>query len=212
MAKPELIEDENLKECLQSRMLFFNKILQKLNCDPERLKIILYSLDIAINFKVPLEKDNDLFHYAHVLDYFLANKNTLKFLFKESDILVTKRGTIKGYKMTLYELCLDYLTKRNDVKSPFNKSTSELRIGLKEVIEIHSKIVAELECSTDRLTLVTDNLDIAIDFIPPLQIYDSLKVYARDLEYLLTCTAGKRFLRGSQYRLTTNYGIIQDGK
>lgn len=96
MAKPELMEDENLKVCLQSRMLFFNKILQKLNCDPERLKTILYFLDIAIDFKVPLERDNDLFHYAHNLDYFLANKNTLKFLFKESDILVTKHGTIKG--------------------------------------------------------------------------------------------------------------------
>lgn len=114
--------------------------------------------------------------------------------------------------MTLYELCLDYLTKRNDIKNPFKKSTSELEDWLKEVIEMHNDLAADLECSTDRLTLVTDNLDIAIDFIPPLQIYDSLKVYTRDLEYLLTSTAGKRFLRGSQYRLTTRYGIIRDGK
>ena len=114
--------------------------------------------------------------------------------------------------MTLYELCLDYLTKRNDVKNPIKKSTSELKDWLKEVIEIHNNLAAELECSTDRLTLVTDNLDIAIDFIPPLQIYERLNLYARDLEYLLTSTSGKRFLRGSQYRLTTRYGIIQDGK
>lgn len=96
MAKPELMEHLNLKECLQSRMRFFNKISKKIDCDPERLKTILYSLDIAIDFKVPLERDNDLFHHAHNLDYFLSNKKVLGFLFKDSDILVTKHGTIKG--------------------------------------------------------------------------------------------------------------------
>jgi len=85
-----------------------------------------------------------------------------------------------------------------------------LKASLSDAIDTRTKIAEELECYIDRLIMITDTLDIAIDFIPPLERHDSIRVYARNLEQLLTCTAGQMFLSGKAYRLTTAYGIIEE--
>ena len=114
--------------------------------------------------------------------------------------------------MTLYELCLEYLDELHSMASRkptvfFYEHQKEqfLKASLSDVIDIHIKIADELECNVDRLTMITDSLNIAIGFIPPLERHENRKVYARDLERLLTCTAGRMFLSGKAYRLTTAY-------
>ena len=110
--------------------------------------------------------------------------------------------------MTLYELCLEYLDFLNLIAS--GHYLSPLESLLDDGIGIREEIAENLECDVDRLIMVTDNLDIAIDFKPPTKRYESTRVYAKDLERLLTCAAGRMFLRGKAYRLTTAYGIIQE--
>jgi len=95
MSKPEMMQHLNLKDCLRNKVRLVDEIAKKLDCDLERLKNIFYSLDIAIDFKVPLERDENLTLYAHNLDYFLASKKAFRFLTGESDVIVTKYGTIK---------------------------------------------------------------------------------------------------------------------
>lgn len=110
--------------------------------------------------------------------------------------------------MTLYDLCLEYLDLLNLIAS--EHYLTPLESLLDDGIGIREEIAENLDCDVDRLTMVTDNLDIAIDFKPPVERYESTRVYGRDLERLLTCAAGRMFLNGKAYRLTSAYGIIQE--
>lgn len=120
--------------------------------------------------------------------------------------------------MTLYGLCLEYLdalnlmTSQNDSRVFSNEYEKEqfLKASLGDAINIRIEIAKELECDIDRLIMITDSLNIAIDFIPPLERHDSIRVYARNLEQLLTCAAGRMFLSGKAYKLTTAYGVIKE--
>ena len=117
--------------------------------------------------------------------------------------------------MTLGKLCLEYLDALNAMgsdrtKTLMNEKKGFLELLLGDAIDTRLKIAVELECDVNRLMMITDSLDIAIDFMPPLERYDSTKVYARELERLLTCTAGRIFLSGKAYRLTTAYGVIKE--
>ena len=110
--------------------------------------------------------------------------------------------------MTLYELCLDYLDLLNLIAS--EHYLTPLESLLDDAIGIREEIAENLECDVDRLTSVTDNLDLAIDFKPPTERYESTRVYAKDLERLLTSASGRMFLSGKAYRLTSAHGIIQE--
>ena len=110
--------------------------------------------------------------------------------------------------MTLYELCLEYLDFLNLIAS--GHYLTPLESLLDDGIGIREEIAENLECDVDRLTMVTDKLNIAIDFKPPTHRYKSVRVYAKDLERLLTCVSGRMFLSGKTQKLTTFYGIIQE--
>ncbi|MCK4666923.1 hypothetical protein KAU33_09250 [Candidatus Dependentiae bacterium] len=120
--------------------------------------------------------------------------------------------------MTLYELCLEYLdalnsmTSRNHTVFLYEYEKEQfLKASLSDAIDIRTKIAEELECDIDRLIMITDNLDTAIDFfVPLLGRHDNIGVYARNMEQLLTCTACRMFLSGKTNRLTTAYGIIEE--
>ena len=120
--------------------------------------------------------------------------------------------------MILKNLCLDYLdalilaTSKND-SSVFlheHQKKASLEFLLGDAIDIRAKIAEELECDVDRLIMITDNLDTAIDFMPSLERYESTRVYAQALERLLTSAACRIFLNGKAYRLTTPYGVIKE--
>lgn len=117
--------------------------------------------------------------------------------------------------MLLEKLCLEYLDALNAMASIRTETSKNgkkeiLESLLRDAINIRLKIATELECDVNRLTMITDSLDIAIDFMPPLERYDSTKVYARELEHLLACTAGRIFLNDRACRLTTIHGVIEE--
>jgi hypothetical protein len=76
--------------------------------------------------------------------------------------------------------------------------------------EIHKKLCEKYQYNYEKLKIITDRLNIAIDFNPPLEKYESVNVYARDLERLLSCTECKYFMDGKINSLRTPYGIIVD--
>ena len=119
--------------------------------------------------------------------------------------------------MTLYELCLEYLDALNLMASQGSKvflyehqKEEYLKSSLADAINIRTKIADTLECDINRLIMITDALDVAIDFVPSMERYDRTKVYAQNLECLLICTAGRAFLSGETHRLTTVHGTIED--
>ena len=95
MAQPEMPELYSVKQCLQDIALTQKRIADRLAVDFERLTTILYKLDIAINFRVPMNKDEKISIHARNLDYFLASKKVQSFLLGESDTITTRYGTIK---------------------------------------------------------------------------------------------------------------------
>lgn len=95
LSKPEMTRDLDLRKCMQRNALTQNEIAEKLVIDLDRLKLILYNLDIFINFKPPLNRYEKVEEYAHLLDCYLSNKATKNFLFNKTHELVTKHGTIK---------------------------------------------------------------------------------------------------------------------
>ena len=110
--------------------------------------------------------------------------------------------------MTLYELCLDYLDCLNTIAS--GHYLTPLKLLVSDKIDVQTRIAENLECNLNCLTMVMDNLDIAIGFEPPTKRYESVKVYAKELEQLLTCTAGQMFLNGKMRMITTSHGTIKE--
>ena len=95
MAQPKMPKLYSLKQCLQDITLTQKRIADRLAVDFERLTTILYKLDIAINFRVPMNEGENVRIHARNLDYFLASKKVQSFLLRESDTIKTRYGTIK---------------------------------------------------------------------------------------------------------------------
>ena len=110
--------------------------------------------------------------------------------------------------MTLYELCLDYLDLLNLIASEY--FLSSLESHLEDAIGIREEIAEILDCDVDRLTMITDELDNAIGFKPPTEIYEKTTLYAKELEHLLTSTMGTWFLNNKVRMITTSHGTIKD--
>lgn len=110
--------------------------------------------------------------------------------------------------MTLYELCLDYLDLLNLIASEY--FLNSLESYLEDAIGIREEIAEILDCDVDRLTTVTDELDNAIGFEAPTESYESVRLYAKELEHLLTSTAGTWFLSGKMRMITTPHGTIKE--
>ncbi|MCK5015176.1 MAG: hypothetical protein KAS66_15305 [Candidatus Omnitrophica bacterium] len=109
--------------------------------------------------------------------------------------------------MTLYESCLDYLDLLNLIASECY--LTPLESLLEDAIGIREEIAENLDCDVERLTMLTDELDIAVGFEPPTKIYESTRMYAKELEVLLTCTMGTWFLNGKSQRISTSHGTIK---
>ena len=109
--------------------------------------------------------------------------------------------------MTLYELCLDYLDLLNLIA--FDRHLSPLKLLLEDGTIIQEEIAELLDCDVDRLTMITDELDVAIGFEPPMKIYENTAMYAKELELLLTCTIGMWFLTGKVRMISTSHGTIK---
>ena len=95
MAQPEMPELYSVKQCLQDITLTQKRIADRLAVDLERLITILYKLDIAINFRVPMNEDENVRIHARNLDYFLASEKVQSFLLGKSNTITTRYGTIK---------------------------------------------------------------------------------------------------------------------
>lgn len=95
MAQPEMPELLSMKQCLQDIALTQKRIADRLIVDLERLTTVLYKLDIAINFRVPMNKGEKVNIHARNLDYFLASEKVQSFLLGKSDAIVTRCGIIK---------------------------------------------------------------------------------------------------------------------
>ena len=95
MSQPEMPELYSVKQCLQDIALTQKRIADRLAVDFERLTTILYKLDIAINFRVPMNEGENVRIHARNLDYFLASKKVQSFLLRKSDTITTRYGTIK---------------------------------------------------------------------------------------------------------------------
>lgn len=112
--------------------------------------------------------------------------------------------------MTLYESCLYYL----DIICIMSEHPGLYGLDSKRT-KLHyiliNKLKEEFSYNESRLNIILGELDIAIDFIPPLERYDSVKIYARELERLLTCAEGKLFLKSKFIKLNTKYGVIEAG-
>lgn len=110
---------------------------------------------------------------------------------------------------TLLEIILDYLETINLMaETPGAYHLDKKRADLHD--EILEKLRKEFKCDDARLKAILHNLEIAIDFKPPLERYDSIKVYARDLERFLTWYAiSKMFLKKTLSKITTEYGVIE---
>ena len=109
--------------------------------------------------------------------------------------------------MTLYDLCLDYLDLLNLIAS--ERYLTPLELLLKDGVSIREEIAEILNCDVDNLTLLTDNLNIAIGFEPPTKIYESAEIYAKELELLLTSRTGMWFLSGKMSMISTSHGTIK---
>ena len=109
--------------------------------------------------------------------------------------------------MTLYDLCLEYLDCLNTIAS--GHYSTPLKLLVIDKIDVQTRIAENLECNLNRLTIVMDNLDIAVGFEPPTKIYESTRMYAKELEVLLTCTMGTWFLNGKSQRISTSHGTIK---
>lgn len=80
--------------------------------------------------------------------------------------------------------------------------------------DAHKKLFEFYQKSIDgfignRLTDITNNLNLAIGFNPPIENFDPLSVYTNQIVDLIHCAVGKNFLAGKTYRLRTSYGIIE---
>lgn len=96
MARPKMPKHLTLKQCLQDAIFTQKIIAEKLAVDPERLKIITYHLDIAINFRVPMNEGEKVTIHARNLDYFLASRAAQSFLTGKSETISTRYGIIKA--------------------------------------------------------------------------------------------------------------------
>lgn len=112
--------------------------------------------------------------------------------------------------MTLYKSCFYYL----DIISMMLEYPEMRGLDIKRT-KLHNILINTLkkEFSYDesRLNIILGKLDTAIGFIPPLERYNSVKIYARNLEQLLTCAEGKLFLKGKIVKINTKHGTIKAG-
>ncbi|MCK4666920.1 hypothetical protein KAU33_09235 [Candidatus Dependentiae bacterium] len=95
LSKPEIAKHLNLRELMQRNVYIQKEIAKRLNVDVERLKLILYNLDVLIDFKPPLKGDEALETYAYALDFSLTNKTIQDFLHNKIHKITTKRGIIE---------------------------------------------------------------------------------------------------------------------
>lgn len=95
MSQPQMPKHLSLKQCLQDVISTQKRIADRLAVDLERLTTVLYKLDIAINFRVPMNEGENVRIHARNLDYFLASERVQSFLLGKSDIITTRYGTIK---------------------------------------------------------------------------------------------------------------------
>ena len=110
--------------------------------------------------------------------------------------------------MTLYEVCLDYLMLLNTMSE--HRAMYHLDEQRRKLHnELEDSLKNEGDCDRSRLDLITGNLDVLIDFQPPLERHDSVKVYASNLERILYSAAGRMFLRKIIDKLNTPHGTIE---
>ena len=95
LSKPEIAKHLNLRELMQRSVFIQNEIAKRLNVDVERLKLILYNLDVLIDFKPPLKGDETIETYAHSLDFSFSNKIIQNFLLNKIHKIKTTQGVIK---------------------------------------------------------------------------------------------------------------------
>lgn len=117
------------------------------------------------------------------------------------------------------DLLEDYLESINTMTSLTLDSVTVLYGLDQKRTSLHRNIYEELKkyfvepILENRLKIIFSNLDKAIDIQFPIDRSDSLAVYARDLERLLTCAETKYFLTGKTVRMHGKYGdILEDEK
>jgi len=95
LSKPEIAKHLNLRELMQRNAYIQKEIAKRLNVDVERLKLILYNLDVLIDFKPPLKGNETIETYAHALDFSFSNKIIQNFLLNKIHKIKTTQGVIK---------------------------------------------------------------------------------------------------------------------
>lgn len=78
--------------------------------------------------------------------------------------------------------------------------------------DLHNQIEScfDYDIVSERLAIMLHHLDILIDFNPPIEKYDSLKVYASKLERWFACQEGIYFLTGKTYKINGANGVLED--
>lgn len=95
LSKPKLANHLHLKECMERHVFIQGEVAKRLAVDPNRLKIILYNLDILIDFNPPLKSHDKIETYAHDLDHSLSDKAVQNFLLNKTHEIKRKGRTIK---------------------------------------------------------------------------------------------------------------------
>jgi len=110
--------------------------------------------------------------------------------------------------MSIAESYLKLLTQLDEIKGGSFYGMEGFRTELHNELLLHHRYVLE-DCYV-RSKQIFEHLDIAIGFTLPLETFDSIIPYARELNRLLSCTECKYFLDGKGILLRTNYGTIHE--
>ena len=112
--------------------------------------------------------------------------------------------------MTLYDLCFDYLETLNLLSKPEIAKHVSLKEQMQKIAFVQKEISKKLNIEPDRLKLMMYNLDVFIDFNPPVEEYEKIETYAHNLDYSFSNKTIRDFLHGESHKITTKYGILKD--
>lgn len=104
---------------------------------------------------------------------------------------------------TLSETCLAYLETIVEMSEiPGMYALDKMRTDL------HDDLAELTGFDRDKLSVITSNLNTLFDFNPPLERFDSVKVYARDLCSFLTSPHCRMAMNGKVKHFRTVYGEV----
>lgn len=112
----------------------------------------------------------------------------------------------------LYELCFDYLETLNLLSKPEMAKHLHLKECMRRNVFVQDEIAKRLVVDPERLKLLLRNLDVLIVFNPPIEEYEKIETYARNLDFSLSNKIIQNFLLNKIHKITTKHGTIKDNK